>query len=351
MARLRTPICERLGIEVPVMQAGMGWVARADLAAAVSAAGGLGVIGAGSTMTCAELEADIARVRSLTDKPFGVDILFATLGEKGELGVAGPESGARSRQRAAADGAQVGRYTKAVEAMVEVVLEQRVPVLISGLGSPAAVVPEARKRGIAVMSVVGAVRHAEKAVADGVDAVIASGSDGGGHVGSIGTAALVPAVVDAVDVPVIAGGGLADGRGLAAALALGAQGVWMGTRFIATPEARSHHNFKRKIVGTGVSGTTVTRAHSGKPCRLIANGFTRSWAGREAEIKPFPLQILEVGHAASERGRLEGDVEMGVLPAGQSCGLIHDVMPAGEVVRTVVREALEAMERMRGWAR
>ena len=347
MARLTTPICKRIGIEHPVFQAGMGWVARADLAAAVSAAGGLGVIGAGSTMTKDELREDIRRIRSITDKPFGVDILFATIGQKGELGVAGPKGAAStSAEPSAGDGARIEGYTKAVQDMVEVVLEERVPVLISGLGSPAAVIPAARERGILVMSVVGAVRHAQKAVADGVDAVIASGLDGGGHVGSIGTAALVPAVVDAVNVPVIAGGGLADGRGLAAALALGAQGVWMGTRFIATPESRSHQNFKRKIVDTEVSGTTVTRAHSGKPCRLITNAFTRSWVGRESEIKPFPLQILEVGHVASEAGRLNGEVESGVLPTGQSCGLIDDVVPAGEVVRRVVDEAIVAMRRM-----
>ena len=328
MARIRTPICERLGIEHPVFQAGMGWVARADLAAAVSEAGGLGVVGAGSTMDGEQLRAEIRRVRELTDKPFGVDVLFATVRAEGE---------------------QVARYTDTVQGMVEAVLEERVPVLVSGLGSPAAVVPAAHERGIYVMSVVGAVRHAGKAVADGVDAVIATGMDGGGHIGRIGTAALVPAVVDAVDVPVLAGGGLADGRGLAAALAFGAQGVWMGTRFIATAESYSHDNYKHRIAGTDVSGTVVTRAHSGKPCRLIDNGFTRSWAGREAEIKPFPLQAMEVGHPASERGRIEGDVEAGVLPAGQSCGMIGDVMPAGEVVRRVVEEAALAMERMRSF--
>ncbi|MDE0409162.1 MAG: nitronate monooxygenase [Alphaproteobacteria bacterium] len=328
MARIRTPICERLGIEHPVFQAGMGWVARADLAAAVSEAGGLGVVGAGSTMDGEQLRAEIRRVRELTDKPFGVDILFATVRAEGE---------------------QVARYTDTVQGMVEAMLEERAPVMVSGLGSPAAVVPAAHERGIFVMSVVGAVRHAEKAVADGVDAVIASGMDGGGHVGRIGTAALVPAVVDAVDVPVLAGGGLADGRGLAAALAFGAQGVWMGTRFIATAESRSHDNYKHRIADTDVAGTVVTRAHSGKPCRLIDNGFTRSWAGREAEIKPFPLQAMEVGHPASERGRIEGDVEAGVLPAGQSCGMIGDVMPAGEVVRRVVEEAALAMERMRSF--
>ncbi|MCH9671335.1 MAG: nitronate monooxygenase [Gammaproteobacteria bacterium] len=350
MAQLRTPICERLGIDYPVFQAGMGWVARAELAAAVSQAGGLGVIGAGSSMEAEELRADIRRVREVTDKPFGVDILFATIVDKGELGVA---SGAQNPPRvggagaAASDGEKVSRYTDTVQKLVDVVLEERVPVLISGLGSPAAVIPAAHELGIYVMSVVGAVRHAQKAVADGVDAVIASGMDGGGHVGRIGTATLVPSVVDAVDVPVLAGGGLADGRGLAAALAFGAQGVWMGTRFIATPESLSHENYKRRIANTDVAGTVITRAHSGKPCRLISNNFTRDWAGREAEIKPFPLQALEVGHAASDAGRIKGDVENGVLPTGQSCGVIHDVVPAGEVVRAVVDEASAALERMR----
>ncbi len=328
MVRIETPICERLGIEHPVFQAGMGWVARAELAAAVSEAGGLGVIGAGSTMDGEQLRAEIRRVRALTDKPFGVDILFATI---------------------RAEGDRVARYTDSVEQMIATVLEERVPVLVSGLGSPAAVVPAAHERGIYVMSVVGAVRHARKAVADGVDAVIASGMEGGGHVGRIGTAALVPAVVDAVDVPVLAGGGLADGRGLAAALAFGAQGVWMGTRFIATAESRSHDNYKRKIAGTDVAGTVITRAHSGKPCRLIDNDFTRSWAARESEIKPFPLQAMEVGHPASNRGRIEGEVESGVLPAGQSCGMIGDVVPAGEVVRRVVEEAALAIQRMQSF--
>ena len=326
-SRLRTPICERLGIEYPVFQAGMGWVARADLAAAVSAAGGLGVIGAGSSQSADELRGEIRSVRAQTDRPFGVDILFATV---------------------RASGNEVARYTDSVRAMVDVVLDERVPVLISGLGSPAAVVGEAHARGIFVMSVVGAVRHAERAVADGVDAVIASGCDGGGHVGQIGTAVLIPAVVDAVKVPVLAGGGLADGRGLAAALAFGAQGVWMGTRFIATREARAHDNFKQKIVATDTAGTVVTRAHSGKPCRLIRNGFTESWVGRESEIQPFPLQAMHVGHPASERGRLRGEVEDGVLPAGQSCGLINDFPPAGDVVRRVAQEAEEVLTRMCG---
>ena len=315
---LRTPICERLGIEYPVFQAGMGWVARAELAAAVSEAGGLGVIGAGSTLNKEGLLAEINGVRERTDKPFGVDILFATI---------------------RAEGAEVAQYTDAVQGMIEVVLEENVPVLISGLGSPKAVVPEAHERGIYVMSVVGAVRHAQKAVADGVDAVIATGCDGGGHVGRVGTVALIPAIVDAVDVPVLAGGGLTDGRGLAAAMAFGAQGLWMGTRFIATEEAFAHRNYKDKIVDTDTAGTVITTAHSGKPCRLIRNGYTTSWESCTDEIFPFPLQGQKYGHPASELGRHKGDVENGVLPAGQSSGLIHSIKPAGDVVHDIVAEA------------
>jgi len=325
MPKLKTEICERLGIEYPVFQAGMGFVARGTLAGAVSEAGGLGVIGAGSNMTRDELKAEIDAVRAVTSKPFGVDILFATVRAEGDV---------------------AAKYTEAVQKMVDVVIEEKVPVLISGLGSPKDAVPAAHAAGMYVMSVCGAVRHAEKAVADGVDAVIASGVDGGGHVGRIGTAILIPAVVDAVNVPVLAGGGLADGRGLAAALAFGAQGVWMGTRFIATRESRSHDNYKTKLVETDSAGTVITRAHSGKPCRLIDNNYTREWASKEEDILPYPIQVRQFGEPASDRGRIQGDVENGVLPAGQSVGLIHEVKTAGDVVRDVVAEAEAALKRI-----
>ncbi len=321
-APMRTPVCEAIGIDYPVLQAGMGMIARAELAAAVSEAGGLGVIGTGLSMQLDELREQIRAVRSATKKPFGVDILFATI---------------------RTEGSAVSRYTDAVQGLIDVTIEERVPVLISGLGSPRGAVPEAHASGIYVMAVVGAVRHAQKAVADGVDAVIASGRDGGGHVGEVGTAALVPAVVGAVDAPVIAAGGLADGPSLAAALVWGAQGVWLGTRFIATAEASAHSNYKRKIVDTGSSGTVVTRGHSGKPCRLIRNSFTDYWSDHEDEIQPYPLQALEVGNPASTRGRLEGDAEQGVLPAGQGVGMIRNVPSAGDVVRDIVKEARSAI--------
>jgi len=321
-APMRTPVCKAIGIDYPILQAGMGMIARAQLAAAVSEAGGLGVIGTGLSMQPDTLREEIRAVRSATRKPFGVDILFATI---------------------RAEGDSVTRYTDSVQGLIDVTLEERVPVLVSGLGSPRGAIPDAHARGIYVMSVIGSVRHAEKAVADGVDAVIASGREGGGHVGLVGTAALVPSVAASVEVPVIAAGGLADGNSLAAALMWGAQGVWFGTRFIATHEAGAHRNYKDKIVATSVSGTVVTRAHSGKPCRVIQNAFTEYWSEHEDEIQPFPLQALRVGNPASTRGRLHGDTEQGVLPAGQSVGMIGAVESAGDIVRATVRQARQAM--------
>lgn len=314
----------RLGLRYPVVQAGMGQVAYGRLAGAVSAAGGLGVIGAGY-LSADELRREIRVVRETTGHPFGVDILFAK--------VEGEDESAR-------------RYTRQVEEQIRVTLEERVPVLISGLGNPLDVVPECRERGILVMSVVGNVRQARRLEAAGVDVLIASGAEGGGHVGRVGTIALVPAVVRAVGIPVLAGGGLADGRGLVAALALGADGAWMGTRFIASTEARAHENYKNRIVAAADEDTVVSRGHSGKTVRMLRNRFTDYWAANEAKILPYPRQLQEVGTEASIRGRIEGDVENGVLPAGQSVALVDAVKPAAEILADIVEEAERALERL-----
>ena len=323
---LNTAICQKLGISYPVMQAGMGLVATGRLAGEVSKAGGLGVIGAGY-MTPDELRHEIQTVRQITDKPFAVDILFG---------------------KPQVDNAEASAYSENVQAQIDVSLAEKVPILISGLGSPAAIIEDAHARGIIVMSVIGNLRQAIALENAGVDVLIASGSEGGGHVGNISTVTLVPAVVDAVKVPVIAGGGLADGRGLVAALALGAQGVWMGTRFIATPEANAHKNYGEKIVATDVAGTIVTRCHSGKTARLIKNEFTAAWDGREHEIEPFPLQLQHVGGPASRSGRLEGDVESGSLPAGQGSGLIHSIKGAAQIVTDVIDEAEALLDQLTG---
>jgi enoyl-[acyl-carrier protein] reductase II len=321
---LHTPLCDLLGIRYPVMQAGMGLIARGRLAAAVSQAGGLGVIGSGH-LSVDELREEIAIARSLTNRPFGVDILFA---------------------KTDAGGSEVESYTKEVEDQVQAVLDCRVPVLISGLGNPILAIDAAHDLGIVVMSVVGTARHAVRLAQAGVDAVIGQGHEAGGHTGPIGTAVLIPQLVDSVEIPVVAAGGLVDGRGLVASLALGATGVWMGTRFIAAEEAHAHDNYKQRIASISEEGTVVTRAHSGKPCRLIRNGFTAEWEGRVADIEPFPLQLLHVGGPASRVARLDGDIEHGSAPAGQGSGLIHDVRPAGEIVDEIVTGAREVLHRL-----
>lgn len=319
-----TPICARLGIKYPVFQAGMGFVAHAELAAAVSNAGGLGCIGSGS-MGSRELREQIRRCRAMTDRPFGVDILFAEV-------KADPTS------------PTVINYASNVRKLIDITFEENIPVIVSGLGNPAGIIDQAHKAGVVVMSLCGNVKQARKLEASGVDVIIAQGHEAGGHTGRIGTMTLVPQIVDAVRVPVLAAGGLANGRGLLAALALGAEGVWMGSRFIASVEAFAHPNYKNKVVEIDEEGTTITRCHSGKPCRLIRNKFTDSWVGRESEIKPFPIQSVEYGFPLAEKARYEGKIEEGGMACGQSAGLIISVLPAGQIVRDVMNEAQATLE-------
>ena len=193
------------------------------------------------------------------------------------------------------------------------------------------------------MSLCGNVKQARRLEASGVDVIIAQGHEAGGHTGRIGTLTLVPQIADAVRVPVLAAGGVADGRGLVAALALGAEGVWMGTRFIASVEAYAHVNYKNRIVEIDEEGTTITRCHSGKPCRLIRNKFTDSWVGRESEIQPFPLQSMRGGFALAAKARYEGKIEEGGLACGQTAGMINSIKPAGQIVRDVMAEAEAAL--------
>ncbi len=318
------PVCRILGIRFPICQAGMYSVAYGKLAAAVSNAGGLGVIGS-AFMTAKELRKEIRLVKNATDKPFGVDILFTEVKN---------------------NDANSTHFTREVEDHIQVTFDERVPVLISGLGNPSRVVDRAHAAGMIVMSLVGTSQQALKLEASGVDIIIASGNEGGGHVGRVGTLPLVSKVVDLVKVPVLAAGGLADGRSLVAALALGAHGVWMGTRFIASEEARSHKNYKQKIVEIDEDGTVISRANSGKTARIIRNAFTEFWSSREEQIKPFPTQLQEVGLNASFLGRIKGDTENGALAAGQSAGLIKEVKPAKQIILDIIQEANEVLSRI-----
>lgn len=310
----KTELTERLGIQYPIIQAGMGGVAMADLVAAVSNAGGLGVIGA-AMLTPAELREEIRRVKDKTDKPFGVDILLAQ-GWPGQ------------------------------EEMVEVIIDEGVPVFVSGLGNPAPYVEAMHRAGMTVMAVIGTVRHARRVAEGGTDVVIAQGTEGGGHTGQIATMALLPQVVDAVaPKPVVAAGGIADGRGLVAALALGACGVWVGTRFVATREAYAHDNYKRKILEANEEATIVTRAFTGKDCRVLRNAYAEAWENRKAEIKPFPLQMMVDGEKMTAAMR-EGNTDLGLMPTGQICGAINEVKSAAEVVREMIEEADEVLRRL-----
>ncbi len=334
---LRTPLCDLLGIELPIVQAGMGYVARAELAAAVSAAGALGMIG-GASLDAKQLREEIRKTRDLTDRPFGVDVLFATIG--------------RAQSSAAA-----ARFTREVEEQIEVVFTENVLVLASGLGDPGPIVPQAHAQGMKVIALVGNTRNAVRVAQSGVDAIVAQGYDGGGHTGRVGTLSLLPAVLDVVDVPVLAAGGIGDGRGLAAVLAMGGVGAWLGTRFVASREAFGHDAYKQRIVEIDDEGTTITRCFSGKPCRVVRNQTTEAWESPElvAKIRPFPQQFRVVadwlGADPYTAGRYEGKTDVGALAAGQSAAVIDAVLPAGEIVRALAAEASAALERIASRAR
>ncbi len=316
---LRTPLCDILGVEYPVMLAGMGGVSFANVCAAVSEAGGFGSLGMASKSPDGIRE-EMKKVKDLTDKPFGVDLLAAL-----------PETLTRS---------------------VEIIIEEGAKAFISGLGVPGPILKELKDAGIVVISMCGATRHAVKAEQAGVDIVVAQGTEAGGHTGPIGGMALIPQIVEAVNIPVVAAGAINDGRGLAAALAFGAQGVWVGTRFIASQEANAHVGYKDRIIGASDRDTVVTRSYSGKTMRVIKNDWTNDWESRPDEIGTFGTQG-QVSVKAGVMHALMGDTstfdpEQEAAAAGQGSGGIHDVKPAGDIVREMVAEAEETIGRLGG---
>ncbi|MBI3966152.1 MAG: nitronate monooxygenase [Chloroflexi bacterium] len=352
---LRTPLCDLLGITYPILQAGMGQVSRADLVAAVSNAGGLGVIG-GSGMSATELREEIRKVRDQTERPFGVDIILPmnvqTSDEMRDESTLPPVPAApdfvldlRNEYGIKDDDKPVPRTTnKLIRERVGVVLEERVPVFVSGLGDPAWMVPDAHAQGMKVLSVVGSPRAAKKVARGGVDAVIAQGYDGGGHTGRIGTLSLVPQVVDTVaPVPVVAAGGIADGRAIVAALVLGAVGVWLGTRFLATEEAFVHRNYKERLVAAAPEESVITTVYTGKTVHALKNRLTELWEKSGEKPLPMPLQGMRIGARTVYSGREQGIVDVGSVLSGQAIGLIRDVVSAGEVVRRLVAETQDIL--------
>ena len=320
---MRTRLTELLDIEHPIMLAGMGGISYSDLVAAVSEAGGIGTFGA-APMRPGQLDAEIERVKTLTSKPFGVDLLTAV-----------PSQLERDVQSIISGGARI---------------------FVAGLGVPREIIDVLHQNNILVGSMCGKVRHAQDAVASGCDFVVAQGTEGGGHTGTVATMALVPQVVDAVGdkVPVVAAGGLFDGRGLAASIALGADGVWMGTRFIATPEAHAPNAYKQRLIEIPEDGTVVSRAYTGKTCRVVRTDWTQQFEEHPENLKKFPEQVLvSIQAGANHMGdppETEIDVTREFMPAGQGVGAIHDLIPAGELVRRILAEAeiaMDALQRVR----
>lgn len=367
MPGLRTPICDLLGIEVPVLQSGMGSTAGPELAAEVCNAGGLGIVGA-LGLPPEQVRARIRRMRELTDRPFGINLwLHTELQPPKDISQVPDETIAavhgvlnRFRQRLGIP-SQFGRPPQTpdyVDAAIEVLLEERVPVWSIGLGDPGPErVARAHERGIKVVAMAATVADAEALDRSGCDAIVAQGGEAGGHRSTwvkrespqhanVGTIALVPQVVDAVKAPVIAAGGIADGRGLVAALALGARGVLLGTRFVATRESAAPAMYKDALLQRGSDATVVTDAFSGYYARTLRTALSETWAEAGAPVLPSLHQAAaarDVYNAAAAKG--EGDYYP--MYSGQSVGLIRDLPGAGDVVRTLVREAEAELARLK----
>lgn len=355
---LRTPLCDLLGIQHPVIQSGMGAVAGPDLVAEVSRAGGLGVL-AGLHLPADELRKRIQQVRALTDQPFGVNLWLhsdlrppvdpATLPPERVDAVQSALNRFRDRLELPASHERPPRMPDLIDAALAVILEERVPVWSTGLGNPSPeMVARCRERGVRIMVMVATVEDARFADALGADVIVAQGSEAGGHRStgvkraredaSVGTIALVPQVVDAVRAPVVAAGGIADGRGLIAALALGAQGVLLGTRFVATRESAAAEFWKKRLLESDGADTTLTEAFTGLWARAARNTFTTDYAASGAPVLPGLLQAAAAQDVYAASGR-QGSGEYVPMWSGQSSGLVHDLPGAGEVVERVVREA------------
>lgn len=310
---MKTRISEMLGICHPVFQGGMAWVADASLAAAVSNAGGLGLISSVNAGTEA-VRAEIRKCRELTDKPFGVNIMLQAPNA--------PE-------------------------IAQMVVEEGVKILTTGAGSPAKYMETWKAAGIKVIPVVASVALALKMQAAGADAVVAEGAESGGHVGELHTMALIPQVVDAVDIPVIAAGGICDGRGAAAAFMLGAEGIQVGTRFLSAEECNVHEVYKEKILKATDISTIVTGKSLGHPVRSLKTPFSKSFARMEADPSVTPEEILAFGGGALRKAVQEGDLN-GSYMAGECAGMVKKLEPAKDIVDDLILGAERLISEIAG---
>jgi len=304
---LRTRLTELLGIEYPIIQGGMAWTATAELAAAVSNGGGLGIIGAGH-MPTEILRDEIRRAKTLTEKPFGVNLML---------------------------------LTPHIDELVDMVLEEGVAAVTTGAGNPGKYMAGLKERGIKVITVVPSVALARRMESIGADAVIGEGMEAGGHIGELTTLVLTPQLADAVDIPVVAAGGIADGRAVAAAFALGAEGVQIGTRFMCAEECTIHPDVKQRILKAKDRDTVVTGYSTGHPVRVIKNKLTRQLEVLDRENKPEELERLGSGKLAL--AMKHGDLDMGSVMAGQAAAMVSRIQPAAEMLTEIMAEAESVM--------
>lgn len=304
----KSNLCGMLGIDFPVFQGGMAWVANAALASAVSNAGGLGLI-AGGAMTPELLRAEIRKIRNMTDKPYGVNIML---------------------------------MNPAVDDLADIVREEGVPVVTTGAGSPGKYIETWKTAGITVIPVVASVAYARRMENLGADAVVCEGTEAGGHIGELTTMVLIPQIAGAVSIPIIAAGGIADGRGVAAAFMLGASGVQLGTRFLTSCECTIHENYKNMVLKARDIDTTVTGRSGGHPVRTLKNKLARSLLEMEKRGASFEeMETVTVG--SLRRAVLDGNLDEGSFMAGQSAGLVKRCQPAAEIVRELFQEAYDLL--------
>ena len=304
-------LTDLLGIKYPVIQGAMAWIANAELAAAVSNAGGLGIIAAGNTPP-ELLEKELIKIRELTDKPYGMNIML---------------------------------MSPTAPAAVELAAKYRVKVLTTGAGSPGKVIERLKSLGTIIMPVVASTAVAIRAVRQGAQAIVAEGMEAGGHIGELTTMVLTPLVAQAVDVPVVCAGGIVDGRGLAAAFAMGAAGVQVGTRFVCSTECTVHPNYKNVLVKAKERCTAVTGAPTGHPVRCIENKLTKEFLKLEYDHAPNE-QIEKLGTGRLRAAVVDGDVEMGSVMSGQSAALVNDVRPCADIITGMVSEAEEILRKL-----
>lgn len=302
--RIKSKLCELLNIEYPIIQGGMAWVATGELAAAVSNAGGLGIIGAGNS-PLEVVKKNIEIARKLTKKSFGVNVML---------------------------------MSPFVDDIMELLYDEKVAVVTTGAGNPGKYIEKLRKSGTKIIPVIPSVALAKRMEKEGVDAVVAEGTESGGHIGELTTMALVPQVVDAVNIPVIAAGGIADGRGLMAALSLGASGVQVGTRFVCSTECTVHQNYKEAIVKAKDRDAVATGRTTGHPVRCLKNKLTREYDKLEAKGATLE-EMTALGVGGLKAAVVDGDVENGSVMAGQISGMIKDIKPCKDIIINMIEEA------------